>query len=310
MKFLAALLALPALAAAIPTIYLAGDSKTAKGGGGGVAPNNTEGWGQYLFYSIPPSAATIVNSATAGRSARSYTREGRFQAIIDKVIPGDWVVIEFGTNDGGSPYPAASDNGRADCAGLGNETCPTVYLNQTEIVQTYVTYITNATSLFLAKGAKVVIASPTPNNPWEFGPYNYVPTSFTYGAMYVSSILIPTSIPLPFPLSCSPGYAVNPDYPRLSAQLSGGPAAGVYYVPHSAYAAQAMFNIGGTNITQYFPLDHGHTAPYLASVVAQAFVLGLKCGTSGMQNLVANATSRIEGPLLGTCLSANETVPI
>lgn len=99
----------------IPTLFLAGDSKMAPGGGG----NGTEGWGQYLHYSFDSSTIYINNSAVAGRSARSYTREGRFQKIADALEPGDWVVIEFGTNDGGSPYPAASDNGRSDCPGSG-----------------------------------------------------------------------------------------------------------------------------------------------------------------------------------------------
>jgi rhamnogalacturonan acetylesterase len=71
-----------------------------------------------------------------------------------------------------------------------------------------------------------------------------------------------------------------------------------------------MYNIGGTEIGQYFPLDHGHTAPYLADVMAKAFVLGLKCGSAGLQELVTNVTSRIEGPLLGTCLLVNATLPI
>jgi rhamnogalacturonan acetylesterase len=124
----------------IPTIFLAGDSTEAPGGG----HNGTEGWGQYLQYSFDLSTAFVNNSAFAGRSARSFTREGRFQAIADLVKPGDWVIIEFGHNDGGSPYPASSDIGRADCPGAGqfhllflqltslitmtgNETCPTVY---------------------------------------------------------------------------------------------------------------------------------------------------------------------------------------
>ena len=79
----------------------------------------TEGWGQYLQYSFDPDVIFVNNSAIAGRSARSYTREGRFEAIGSHLKPGDWVVIEFGHNDGGSPYPAASDNGRADCPGQG-----------------------------------------------------------------------------------------------------------------------------------------------------------------------------------------------
>jgi rhamnogalacturonan acetylesterase len=59
--------------------------------------------------------AVVVNDATAGRSARSYTREGRFAAVAKVVKPGDWVIIEFGHNDGGSPLPSSQDNGRADC---------------------------------------------------------------------------------------------------------------------------------------------------------------------------------------------------
>ena len=96
---------------------------------------------------------------------------------------------------------------------------------------------------------------------------------------------------------------------RLSAQEMGGPAAGVYFVPHSQYTAQMMYNLG-ISIDKYFPLDHGHTAPYLASLVAQEFVLGLKCGSAPLQDLVVNATSRIESALLGTCASVNATLPI
>jgi rhamnogalacturonan acetylesterase len=113
--------------ASIPTIFVAGDSTAAPGGGG----NGTQGWAQYLQYSFNDSQSTNIsqgypgvraivnNSATAGRSLRSYTREGRFAAIAELLKEGDWVIIEFGHNDGGSPYPAASDNGRADCPGSG-----------------------------------------------------------------------------------------------------------------------------------------------------------------------------------------------
>lgn len=104
------------LQASIPTVFLAGDSTEAPGGGG----SGTEGWGQYLHYSLNASRIYVNNSAIAGRSARSYTREGRFNAIARSLKKGDWVVIEFGHNDGGSPYPAASDNGRSDCPGAGS----------------------------------------------------------------------------------------------------------------------------------------------------------------------------------------------
>ena len=71
-----------------------------------------------------------------------------------------------------------------------------------------------------------------------------------------------------------------------------------------------MENLGPTIIDANYPIDHTHTAPYLADIVAQSFVLGLKCGTSPLQDLVMNATARIEGPILGTCILANSTLPI
>ncbi|RFU34749.1 hypothetical protein B7463_g1648, partial [Scytalidium lignicola] len=259
----------------IPIIYLAGDSTEAPDGGG----NGTEGWGQYLHYSFNSSLIHVDNLAVAGRSARSYTREGRFQHIATLLKPGDWVIIEFGHNDGGSPYPANNDIGRADCPGAGNETCPTVYNNETEIVQTYPTYLIEASNMFLEKGAKVVLSAPTPDNPWETGTYFYAPNRFTYFAW-------------------------------LAASELGGPSAGVYYVSHSQYAAQAMKNLGPQIIDENYPMDHTHTAPYLADIVAQSFVLGLKCGTSPLQEWIINATARIEGPVLGTCILANSTLPV
>ena len=58
----------------------------------------------------------------SGRSARSYSNEGRFAEIEKLLQRDDIVVIEFGHNDGGSPN-SASDNGRSDCPGTGAEVC-------------------------------------------------------------------------------------------------------------------------------------------------------------------------------------------
>ena len=134
--------------------------------------------------------------------------------------------------------------------------------------------------MFLKRGARVIIDSPTPNNPWEFGNYSYIPTIFAS------------------------------TYAELAVDELGGPANGVWYVQHSQYAAQAMHNLGSVFIDANYPLDHGHTAPPLAAIVAQTFVLGLKCGTAPLQDLAINATARIEGATLGTCILANSTIPI
>jgi rhamnogalacturonan acetylesterase len=59
-----------------------------------------------------------------------------------------------------------------------------------------------------------------------------------------------------------------------------------------------------------FPMDNTHTSPWLADTFSKAFVLGVKCGTSHFQTFVVNATSRLEGELMGTCAQVNITLPI
>ena len=83
------------------------------------------GWGKYLPGYV---SLAVTNNAIGGRSARSFTREGRFDAMLPNVKSGDYVIIEFGHNDGGSLTP--TDNGRSDCSPVGTNyatTCTTVY---------------------------------------------------------------------------------------------------------------------------------------------------------------------------------------
>jgi rhamnogalacturonan acetylesterase len=125
---------------AAPTVFLAGDSTmTAKGNNDGTA-----GWGVFLNNY---TTLAIENDAVAGRSARSFTREGRFTVMagthiysdlqaqkygltsLANVKSGDCVVIEFGHNDGGT-LSSTSDNGRTDCSPVNNNyatTCSTTY---------------------------------------------------------------------------------------------------------------------------------------------------------------------------------------
>jgi rhamnogalacturonan acetylesterase len=123
-----------------------------------------DGWGQYLQ---PSMTIPVINKAIGGRSVRSYTVEGRFNEVGRSVQAGDFVVIEFGHNDGGS---LAKDNGRTDCPGSGNQTCQSTHGGRKVTVLTFPAYLINAGKLMAAKGAKgakVVYSSMTPNNIWE-----------------------------------------------------------------------------------------------------------------------------------------------
>lgn len=79
-----------------PTIYIIGDSTAAEKN---VSNGNTErGWGMVLqgFFD---EGVRVENHAVNGRSSRSFYAEGRWKKVIDKVKPGDYVIIQFGHND-------------------------------------------------------------------------------------------------------------------------------------------------------------------------------------------------------------------
>ncbi|KAH7101534.1 SGNH hydrolase-type esterase domain-containing protein [Auriculariales sp. MPI-PUGE-AT-0066] len=213
------------------TVYLAGDSTMA------TASGVITGWGQYFPYSVQ-SGVTVLNKAIGGRSARSYTREGRFQEIINAVQSGDYVVIEFGHNDGGS---LSTDN---------------------ETVLTFPAYLQNAGSAMMAKGAKVVMSSQTPNNPWESGTFSYS------GSRFVT-------------------------YAQLAAQRIGAT-----YVDHGQYVANRFQTLGLTTTNSYFPQDHTHTSPKGADVVQAAFVKAVLCGSNPLSAVIKNTTSGV----LGSCV--------
>lgn len=80
-------------------------------------------------------------------------------------------------------------------------------------------------------------------------------------------------------------------------------------MPHGAYGAQALKSLGADTVNAGFPNDHLHTSPYLADVMHQAFVLGLKCGTSELAELASNSTSDLTSSFLGPCIEDfNSTV--
>jgi rhamnogalacturonan acetylesterase len=206
----------------------------------------------------------VVNKAIGGRSSRSFTVEGRFDEIIKAVKPNDIVVIEFGHNDGGSL--SSSDNGRSVCSGTGAETCKSTYNGQAVTVHTFPYYLTEAGKAIIAKGAKVIMSSQTPNNPWESGKFVY-----TDGGRFVT-------------------------YAKDVAKALG---ANAMYVDHGAYTASIFKSLGKAGTDKLFPQDHTHTSPVGADVVAKAFVKGVQCGGGGfLKGFVKNGTESIAG----TCL--------
>lgn len=79
---------------AAPLVYMVGDSTMAQ------KPLDLpeRGWGMAMsgFFK---DAAMIQNHAVNGRSTKSFINEGRWTRVIDAVVAGDFVIIEFGHND-------------------------------------------------------------------------------------------------------------------------------------------------------------------------------------------------------------------
>jgi rhamnogalacturonan acetylesterase len=71
-----------------------------------------------------------------------------------------------------------------------------------------------------------------------------------------------------------------------------------------------MTNLGATVLNANYPLDHTHTSPYMANVMAGSFALGLKCGTSALGAAIINSTSSLTSTVLGPCITFNSTVPV
>lgn len=187
----------------------------------------------------------VVNKATGGRSARSYTNEGRFTEIANLVKAGDIVVIEFGHNDGGSPT-TATDNGRSDCPGTGEETCKSGKDGST--VYTFGHYVKAAAKTYIAKGAKVVISSQTPNNLWEGGAYS----------------------------------ASAPRFVAYAAQAGKEVGTGGSYVDHFQAVANMYKKLGNSATNVLYPKDHTHTSPKGADLSAQAFAQAIKVSLNGV----------------------------
>jgi len=60
--------------------------------------NPEKGWGQ-IFPLYFKSGIKIENHAVNGRSTKSFIDEGRWDSVVKKIKPSDYVIIEFGHND-------------------------------------------------------------------------------------------------------------------------------------------------------------------------------------------------------------------
>jgi lysophospholipase L1-like esterase len=222
-------------ASTLPTLFIIGDSTV----------NNHEkgllGWGDPIKAYFDPAKINVVNRARGGRSSRSYLEEGLWDQVKAQLKPGDFVLMQFGHNDGG---PVTDPKGRASLKGIGDETqTVTSTLNgQPDVVHTYGWYMRKYVEDTKAKGATPIVLSPIPRDIWG-----------------------------------ADGKVLrnNQDYGLWAKQVAQSEH--VPFIDLNAIVADKYDKMGFPTVKAlYFPGDHTHTSPAGAEVNAAAVVQGIE----------------------------------
>ena len=219
-------------AATLPTLWIIGDSTVKNGTKGQV------GWGDPIGAYFDAARIRVMNRARGGRSSRTYLTEGLWKEVLDQMQPGDFVLMQFGHNDGGSPRTSyrASLKGNSDEA----QTFTNPQSNKEESIHSFGWYLRQYISDTKAKGATPIVLSLIPRNDWKDGK---VQRAF-------------------------PGYGQD-----ASDAAKQGEA---LFVDLNAITADKYDAMGEAAVKEYFPNEHTHTNAAGAEINAASVVAGLK----------------------------------
>jgi rhamnogalacturonan acetylesterase len=218
----------------MPTLFIVGDSTVRN------STQGLQGWGDAIGGFFDQSRIKVENRARGGRSSRTFFTEGLWDQVLAELRPGDFVLMQFGHNDGG----AVNDESRArgSLRGIGEETeeIDNLLTKKHEVVHTYGWYMRRFVSDTKAKGATPIVLSQIPRNIWKDGKVERVAN--TYG-----------------------GWA---------AEVAK--SAGAFFIDLNDLVAQQYEIIGPEKVgKEYFLTDHTHTTPLGAQLNAQVVVFGI-----------------------------------
>jgi rhamnogalacturonan acetylesterase len=171
-KFIAGLIATVLLSFIIPqkekpVFYIIGDSTVRNGSGSGA--DKLWGWGSFMAEDFDTTKIGVSNRAIGGRSSRTFITEGRWDSILVRLKKGDYVIMQFGHNDGGQLDDTS--RARGSIRGIGEES-KDIYnpiMKKQETVYTYGYYMRKYIRDTKAKGAIPIVCSPIPRNDWKEG---------------------------------------------------------------------------------------------------------------------------------------------
>lgn len=150
-----------------PTLYLIGDSTVKNGKDKG--DDNLWGWGHFIGDYFDTTKIRVVNRALGGTSSRTYRTKGLWDSVLAKIQPGDYVILQFGHNDGAPLDDTARARGTIKGIGEDQQEIYNPITKQQEVVHSYGWYLTQIIKEAKAKGATPIVCSPIPRNVWKEG---------------------------------------------------------------------------------------------------------------------------------------------
>src|SRR5450432_1205491 len=146
-----------------PVLYIIGDSTVRN-------PNRPQcGWGEVIGELFDSTRISISNQAMAGRSTRTFVKEGRWDKVLSTMKAGDFLMIQFGHNEGSKPDTSKAGY-RGVLKGTGEDTVQLTWPDgKPEIVHSYGWYLRKFVREAKEKGATVIICSMIPRNEFRDG---------------------------------------------------------------------------------------------------------------------------------------------
>jgi lysophospholipase L1-like esterase len=216
----------------LPTVWVIGDSTA------NVTDSTHKGWGDPFSDYFDLAKTNVINRARAGRSSRTFFTEGLWDKVRDELKPGDFVLIQFGHNDGSAPD---KDRARGDLPGIGDESKNFTLPNgKDEVVYTFGWYLRKFIADSKAKGASPILLSTTVRNIWRDGQVERGPGKFG----------------------------------QWDAEVAK--AEGVPFLDVTGAIADRYQNMGEEKVKALFPGDHTHTSVEGADLNASLVVSVLK----------------------------------
>lgn len=155
-----------------PTFYLIGDSTVKNGRDDGQKKGSQGqwGWGHYIHEYFDSTRINIENDALGGTSSRSFrNRKDLWPAVLNKIKPGDYLIMQFGTNDDGPINDTIRARGTYKSNGEESQAIVNMITKENEVVHSYGWYIRQYVLEAKAKGATVIVCPPIPKNSWTDG---------------------------------------------------------------------------------------------------------------------------------------------